>query len=454
MTFTGFTRPTTTDTPDELFDVIMPRIDNLAELKCVMYVIRHTFGYNKWMDRIALLQFEKGLVTEKRGQRRQVDAGVGLSRQSVINGLRAAVEDGYLRKQVVCPACGREVAQTFIERNRIRAGQAEIYRELSVADTCAHCHRKLKSRELVYYGLRWKDDQTPAATPRDILAKQRGVWKAEVGPDPRRLNFRPLDQEGVQTLDASTAEGVQSLDPQQVLTLSLTPAGAGGANSAPPLDDFRAASQTGDLAAGDDAYRRPSGPAGNGQHAAGVAAASPAWTGRYRGAAWQLALRDEATAEAFDDLTQELGVRYGLSAAGLRAARLALAALPERRRRVLDDLRRMNGRTDLPESGKRGKVRAILTQNIGVTLGLGLNPDGSVRTTAEKADYGLIGRMMAEHGAEQVWATACEIAGERIEGQPLDYLRATLRNKQARNRGEAPHPLRFEELDYVADQVG
>ena len=40
MTFSGFARPTTTDTPDELFDLIMPRIDNLAELKCVMYVIR------------------------------------------------------------------------------------------------------------------------------------------------------------------------------------------------------------------------------------------------------------------------------------------------------------------------------------------------------------------------------------------------------------------------------
>jgi hypothetical protein len=79
MTFSGFARPTTTDTPDELFDLIMPRIDNLAELKCVMYVIRHTFGYNKWMDRIALLQFEHGLVTEKRGQQRQVDAGAPIT---------------------------------------------------------------------------------------------------------------------------------------------------------------------------------------------------------------------------------------------------------------------------------------------------------------------------------------------------------------------------------------
>ena len=238
MTFTGFTRPTTTDTPDELFDVIMPRIDNLAELKCVMYVIRHTFGYNKWMDRIALLQFEKGLVTEKRGQRRQVDAGVGLSRQSVVNGLKAAVEDGYLRKQVVCPACGGEVEQALVARARTRAGQAETYREMSVADTCPHCRRKLKSRELVYYGLRWKDDQTPAATPRDILAKQRGVWKADLGTDPGRLNFRPLEKGGVQTLDASATEGVQSLDPQQILTSSLTPAGAGGANSAPPRRRF------------------------------------------------------------------------------------------------------------------------------------------------------------------------------------------------------------------------
>jgi hypothetical protein len=453
MTFSGFARPTTTDTPDELFDLIMPRIDNLAELKCVMYVIRHTFGYNKWMDRIALLQFEHGLVTEKRGQQRQVDAGAGLSRQSVVNGLRAAVKDGYLRKQVVCPACGGEVAQVPIERMRTRSGQAETYTEISVPDTCPHCRRKLKSRELVYYGLRWKDDLTPAATPRDILAKQRGVWKAAEGTDSRRLNFRPLEKEGVQTLDALTLEGVQTLDPQQVLTLYSTPAGAGGADSA-PLELFRAENQAGDPAPGDDAHRRMPGSAGNGQHADGVPIASPDWTGRYRGAAWQLALRDQATVEALDELAQEMGLRYGLNAAGLRAARLALAALPERRRRVLEDLRRMQGRSDLSESSKRGKARAILTQNIGVTLGLGLKPDGSVRTSAEKDDYGIVGRLSAEYGAEQVWITACEIAGERIEGQPIDYLRAVLRNKQLRGNGKGPQAVRFEELDYLSDQVG
>jgi hypothetical protein len=175
---------------------------------------------------------------------------------------------------------------------------------------------------------------------------------------------------------------------------------------------------------------------------------------RCRGAALQLALRDQATAEALDELAQEMGLRYGLNAAGLRAARLALAALPERRRRVLEDLRRMQGRADLSESSKRGKARAILTQNIGVTLGLGLKPDGSVRTSAEKDDYGIVGRLSAEYGAEQVWITACEIAGERIEGQPIDYLRAVLRNKQLRGNGKVPQAVRFEELDYLSDQVG
>ncbi len=56
----------------------------------------------------------------------------------------------------------------------------------------------------------------------------------------------------------------------------------------------------------------------------------------------------------------------------------------------------MQGRSDLSESSKRGKARAILTQNIGVTLGLGLTGDGSLRALADRDDYTVIGGLLKQ----------------------------------------------------------
>jgi len=93
--------------------------------------------------------------------------------------------------------------------------------------------------------------------------------------------------------------------------------------------------------------------------------------------------------------------------------------LPQRRRRVLSDLRRVRSR--------RQRV-AIVTANVGEILGLGLEPDGALRTRPLKGDYARIGRMMREYGDERTWITACQIAGHAIEGNPLDYLQACLEN--------------------------
>ena len=102
--------------------------------------------------------------------------------------------------------------------------------------------------------------------------------------------------------------------------------------------------------------------------------------------------------------------------------------LPQRRRRVLADLRRMQKR--------RARV-AILAKNIGAILGLGYDEQGVLRVTPERSDYRRIGGMAKRYGAEKVWLMACRIAGHAIEGDPLDYLEACLRN-DGRNDGHRP----------------
>jgi hypothetical protein len=245
------------------------------------------------------------------------------------------------------------------------------------------------------------------------------------------------------------------------ITTSLTPAkNAGGAESAPA--GFDSATETGSALDDEHAADWPTlDPSGNDASASRAGAAAETATGAHHSQRdiWQrldAALGDEKTATAFQAVLEVVESQLGFTEVGLRAARLAFAPLPDRRRRVLDDLRRMQGRADLKPSIRKRNVIGILTQNIGVTLGLGLAAEGSLRTLADRADYTAIGGLVADYGAEAVWLAACEIAGQRFEGDPIEYLRAALRNKRERERGAGGARLArdFESVDYLSEQVG
>jgi replication protein O len=77
---TGFASPNYTQTPNELYDDLLPLM-GLAELKVVLVAIRKTFGYHKDSDEISFSQFMKA---------------TGLSRQSVADGIAAAQTRGVL----------------------------------------------------------------------------------------------------------------------------------------------------------------------------------------------------------------------------------------------------------------------------------------------------------------------------------------------------------------------
>jgi hypothetical protein len=193
-----------------------------------------------------------------------------------------------------------------------------------------------------------------------------------------------------------------------------------------------------------------------GAHRTTVAAETAAGAYRLQGDIWQrlnAALSDEKTAAAFQAALEVVESQLGFTEVGLRAARLAFSPLPDRRRRVLEDLRRMQGRDDLKASVRKRNIIGILTQNIGVTLGLGLVADGRIRTLADRSDYTAVGGLVDHFGAEVVWLTACGIAGQPFEGDPIEYLRAALRNKRDRGTG-ARTSRSFENIDYLSEQVG
>lgn len=81
--FAGVTSPNTTQVPDQYLDELLPVLSG-AELKVLLYITRRTFGFKKASDNIALSQMLNGIRTR---DGRQLDAGVGLSKKTLLQAL-------------------------------------------------------------------------------------------------------------------------------------------------------------------------------------------------------------------------------------------------------------------------------------------------------------------------------------------------------------------------------
>jgi phage replication O-like protein O len=82
--FPGFQFPTTTQVPDEVFDVLMPQLSG-AEIKVLLYICRRTLGFKKAADTISLNQIAQGITTK---DGRVLDRGTGLSKRHVQRALK------------------------------------------------------------------------------------------------------------------------------------------------------------------------------------------------------------------------------------------------------------------------------------------------------------------------------------------------------------------------------
>lgn len=97
--FSGFPRSVVQEygyfrVPTIMMEVIAV-IDNLAELKVVMYVMRHTWGYQEY-DRPKHITVDEFVHGRKRHDESLIDSGTGLSDRAVQEGLARALEHGWL----------------------------------------------------------------------------------------------------------------------------------------------------------------------------------------------------------------------------------------------------------------------------------------------------------------------------------------------------------------------
>lgn len=102
--FSGFLPPSANHfpVPLELMD-LLAAITSLAELKIVIYIIRHTwsarqYGVERW---ITVDEFMFGVKEyQEDGTFLRVDEGTQLSERSVISAIQKAIEDGYIECQI------------------------------------------------------------------------------------------------------------------------------------------------------------------------------------------------------------------------------------------------------------------------------------------------------------------------------------------------------------------
>src|SRR5258708_20964513 len=99
-TFEGFSKPEANffRLPNEWTD-ITAQITSLAEMKLVEYVLKHTWGYSEF-DMVKKITTDEFMHGRKKKDGTRIDVGTGLSKPSVIAGLKSAVKHGLLEEEI------------------------------------------------------------------------------------------------------------------------------------------------------------------------------------------------------------------------------------------------------------------------------------------------------------------------------------------------------------------
>src|SRR2546421_6960204 len=98
-TFEGFNKPEANffRLPNEWTD-ITANVTSLAEMKLVEYVLKHTWGYSEF-DIVKKITTDEFMYGRKKKDGTRIDSGTGLSKPSVIAGLKSAVAHGLLEEE-------------------------------------------------------------------------------------------------------------------------------------------------------------------------------------------------------------------------------------------------------------------------------------------------------------------------------------------------------------------
>ena len=143
--FIGFRRPSFTQTPNELYDELLPTISH-EELKVLLICVRKTFGWQKELDAIAISQFQE--LT-------------GLSKTGVARGLKGLQE--------------RRIIIAHRQSSRERGNEPTQYHLNILGDPCPKCGTSLSNPLSQIRDTQNKEQQTGdiGALWENVLAELR-----------------------------------------------------------------------------------------------------------------------------------------------------------------------------------------------------------------------------------------------------------------------------------------
>jgi hypothetical protein len=179
--FRGFIKPTSnfSKLPHQLID-LLPCIETVGELKVILYVLRHTWGYQDDSKRITVDEFMHG---RKRRDGRRLDGGTGLSEHTVSDGVKRAMNHGFLSVHVD----DRDRARIRKSYSLCVQNDAEEVSGTEGTKTCPSDLEELTPGELVFASRSEKETQEPNQKEQtldsgtDVPLAKDGEQKGDIG---------------------------------------------------------------------------------------------------------------------------------------------------------------------------------------------------------------------------------------------------------------------------------
>jgi hypothetical protein len=210
--FPGFYRPRYTQVPDEVLDLFLADLSG-AELKCLLYIIRRTFGFQKDADSISLSQFTKGIRTD---EGKVLDRGTGLARSSVVAALQSLEAQGLITSTAHWSGRGDRAESTYALRLRptLETGdpppaenRTDVVQKPNhpSSDKTTTVVRKSDPQETVLQETAGQDRSirpAPSSEEKQITAHERALIESYVGDFARELGDKsPLGVSIAQALN-------------------------------------------------------------------------------------------------------------------------------------------------------------------------------------------------------------------------------------------------------------
>jgi len=187
-------RPNAQVIPHDIFNFLMPDVDNLAELKVIFFIAHQTSGRGKEWDWISQEQFRTGIV--RRRDRKQINEGTGLATSSIRQGIERALEHKHILRRYTCRSCRNIVEKTEVIERAYKTRHGEGTTKIrEVPERCPHCQNKLRGNYCAEYSLNWLDDEKTTKESLEVTTTPLVVAPTtRLVVDPLRDSLSPTTQ--------------------------------------------------------------------------------------------------------------------------------------------------------------------------------------------------------------------------------------------------------------------